>query len=111
MPKKWVPTQGFLVHVNPYFFSEMDVRGREGPRKKYFGEKYFVLLINFGSKPSLGFTHGYKVGTSIRNGTYLPPNTYICDVLERIQRDVFAVRTNPTVPHHQRRWSIARFLY
>ena len=101
MPKKWVPTQGFLVHVNPRFFLEMDIRDQEGPRKKYSGEKYIALPSFFCLKPSLGFTHGYKVGTSIRNGAYLPPNAYIFDVLERTESDVFAVRAESTVSHHQ----------
>ena len=44
--------------------------GRKGPRslqKKCFGEKIICFSNKKCLKPSLGFTHGYKVGTSIRN--------------------------------------------
>ena len=76
IPKKWAPTQSDPAHVNPCFFVEMDVSGKGGPIKNYSGKKIFCSSINFGLKPSLGFTHGYKVGTSIRNvdliGQYSP---------------------------------------
>jgi hypothetical protein len=95
MPKKWVPTQGFLVHVNSCFFVEMDVRGEGDHRKNYLVEKIFYFSIKKCLKPHLGFTHGYKVGTSIRNGAYNTRNTYIYDVFGRTESDVFAVRTEP----------------
>jgi hypothetical protein len=65
-------------------------------RKNYFDEKLFCFSIKKCLKPPLGFTHGYKVGTSIRNGAYNAQNTYIFDVFGRTESDVFAVRTEPT---------------
>ena len=44
--------------------------GRKGPgslQKKCFGEKIICFSNKKCLKPSLGFTHGYKVGTSIRS--------------------------------------------
>ena len=49
----------------------MDVRGQGELTKNYPGHKIFCSSINFGLKPSLGFKHGYKVGTSIRNSCWL----------------------------------------
>jgi hypothetical protein len=71
----------------------MDVRGEGDHRKNYLVEKIFYFSIKKCLKPHLGFTHGYKVGTSIRNGAYNTRNTYIYDVFGRTESDVFAVRT------------------
>ena len=45
----------------------MDVRGQGVYKKNCFGEKIICFSNKKCLKPSLGFTHGYKVGTSIRN--------------------------------------------
>ena len=49
------------------FFVEMDVRGQGVYKKKCSGEKIICFSNKKCLKPSLGFTHGYKVGTIIRN--------------------------------------------